>query len=72
METTTTSSDSWEKNISGVIYRWDNFPGTGVWGVGQFSLGYLSEGNNVGDKSSKRQFSSEAITRRILSGVNYL
>ena len=49
------------KNISCVIYPWDNVPG-----------GSFPRGNYVGDKSSEKQFSSEAICRGILSRGNYL
>ena len=49
------------KNISGVIY----FPG------GSFLEIICPRGNYVSDKSSKRQFSLGAISRGILSGVNY-
>ena len=59
--------DSCGKNISGVIYPWDHFPGGAVFLEANFPLG-----NYVDDKSSERQFSSGAISRGILSGGNYL
>ena len=55
-------SGSWEKNISGVTYPWDFFP------RGALFLGSIfTRGNYVGDKSSKKQFSSGAIFRGQLS-----
>ena len=54
------------KNISGVIYLCDYFPGGSLFGT------ICPRGNYVGDKSSERQFSSGAISRRILSVGNFL
>ena len=62
----TTISDPWGKNISGVISPWDYFPEGSVFGT------TCPRGNYVGDKSSERQFSSEEISSGILSGDNYL
>ena len=59
----TTITDSWDKNISCVIYPWNNYPGRGS---------SFPRGNYAGDKSSERQFSSGEIFRGILSGGNYL
>ena len=51
----TTISDSWGKNISCVIFSWDNALGGG--------RGSFPRGNYLGNKSSERQFSSAAIFR---------
>ena len=59
--------DSCGKNISGVIYPWDHFPGGAVFLEANFPLG-----NYVDDKSSERQFSSGAIFTGILSAGSYL
>ena len=59
-------SDSWGKNISGVTYPWDFFPG------GSFLWTVCPWGNYLGNKSSERQFYSGVISRGILSGGNYL
>ena len=52
-------SDSWWKNISYIIYPWDNVPGC--------SFPWVT---NVGNKSSEKQFSLGAIFMGILSGGN--
>ena len=67
----TTICDSWGKNISGVIYPWDNFLGGGGQGAVFLAAIYLRV-NYVDDKSPETQFSLAVIFRGILSGANYL
>ena len=58
-----------KKSISGVIYTWDYFPGGAQFSSEPFFRGAI---DYVGDISSERPFSSESISKGILSRGNYI